>query len=76
MGETESEAGKSLEKLSEKNKISMTTSEISWKKDYELGDVVKLQIIKGAYRMTEKKRVSGVEINTSRGEYSEQPIFE
>ena len=76
MGETESEASKSLEKLAEKNKVSMTTSEISWKKDYELGDIVKLKIIKGAYRMAEKKRVSGVEINTRRGEYSEQPIFE
>lgn len=75
-GDTESEAEASLEKLAEKNKISMTTTGLSWKKDYNLGDVVKLQIIKGAYRKTEKKRVSGVEINTRRGEYSEQPIFE
>jgi len=75
-GETEREAKASLEKFTQKNKISMTTDEISWKKDYELGDTVKLQIIKGAYRTTEKKRVSGVEITTRQGEYSEQPIFE
>lgn len=75
-GETENEAKNSLEKLTQKNKISMTTNEISWKKDYALGDVVRLQIIKGAYRTTEKKRVSGVEITTRQGEYSEQPIFE
>ncbi|MBQ7985926.1 MAG: hypothetical protein IJ304_01505 [Clostridia bacterium] len=76
LGETENEAKINLEKLTEKNKISMETSEISWKKDYALGDVVRIQIIKGAYRTTEKKRVSGVEITTRQGEYSEQPIFE
>ncbi len=76
LGETENEARINLEKLTHKNKISMTTDEISWKKDYALGDVVRLQIIKGAYRTTEKKRVSGVEIVTRQGEYSEQPIFE
>ena len=65
-----------LEKLSEKNKISVTTNEILWKKDYNLGDIIRLQIIKGAYRTTEKKRVNGVEITTRRGGYNEQPIFE
>lgn len=76
LGDTENEARINLEKLTHKNKISVTTDEISWKKDYALGDVVRLQIIKGAYRTTEKKRVSGVEIVTRQGEYSEQPIFE
>ncbi len=76
LGETENEARINLEKLTHKNKIFMTTDGISWKKDYALGDVVRLQIIKGEYRTTEKKRVSGVEITTRQGEYSEQPIFE
>ena len=75
-GETENEARLSLEKLAVKNEISLTTNDISWKKDYALGDIVRLQIIKGAYRTTEKKRVRGVEIITRQGEYSEQPIFE
>lgn len=76
LGTTENEARITLEKLTEKNKISMTANAISWKKDYALGDVVRLQIIKGGYRTTEKKRISGVEIATRQGEYSEQPIFE
>lgn len=75
-GETANEANMSLKKLSEKNKLSVTTNEILWKKDYNLGDVVRLQVIKGNYRKTEKKRISGVEITTRQGEYSEQPIFE
>lgn len=75
-GETENEARISLAKLTKKNKISMTTDEISWKRDYNLGDVLRLQIIKGDYRTTEKKRVLGVEVTTQQGEYSEQPIFE
>lgn len=76
LGETENEARMNLEKLTHKNKISLTTEDVFWKKDYALGDVVRLQIIKGDYRTTEKKRVSGVEITTRQGEYSEQPIFE
>ena len=76
LGETEKEAQINLEKLTEKNKISMTTDEISWKKDYNLGDIIRLQIIKGVYRTTEKKRVCGVEIVVRQDEYSEQPIFE
>lgn len=75
-GEIESEARASLEKLAEKNEISMTTNDIVWKRDYALGDVIRLQIIKGAYRTTEKKRVLGVEITTRQAEYSEKPIFE
>lgn len=75
-GETENEAKISLEKLTEKNEISMSTNDILWKRDYNLGDMVRLQIIKGAYRTTERKRVSGVEITTRQGEYREQPIFE
>ena len=74
--DSEKEAQINLEKLNQKTKISMSTSGISWKKDYALGDVVRLQIIKGAYRRTEKRRVLGVEITTRQGEYAEQPIFE
>ena len=76
MGETANEARINLNKLTEKNKISVTADEVSWKKDYQLGDVVRLQIIKGEYRTTEKKRITGVEITTNHSEYSEQPIFE
>lgn len=75
-GETANEAKMDLGKFAEKNKISMTTDEILWKRDYGLGDIVRLQIIKGAYKKTERKRISGVEITTRQGEYSEQPIFE
>ena len=76
LGETANEARINLNKLTEKNKISVTADEVSWKKDYQLGDVVRLQIIKGEYRTTEKKRITGVEITTNHSEYSEQPIFE
>ncbi len=75
-GETEKEAQISLEKLAPKSKISVIVNDISWKKDYALGDTVRLQIIKGAYRTTEKKRINGVEIVAYQGEYTEQPIFE
>ena len=54
----------------------MTAQDIFWGKDYALGDVLTLQIIKGSYKKTEKRRVIGVEISERQGVYEEQPVFE
>ena len=75
-GSTETEAQLSLNKLCEKNKISMSVNDVFWGRDYALGDVVSLQIIKGDYRKTVKRRMLGVEISVEEGVYKEQPIFE
>ena len=75
-GETEEEAKISLGKLCENTRISMTAQDIFWGKDYALGDVLTLQIIKGSYKKTEKRRVIGVEISERQGVYEEQPVFE
>lgn len=75
-GSTETEARLSLNKLCEKNKISMSVKDVFWGKDYALGDVVTLQIIKGAYHKTVKRRMIGVEICVEQGVYKEQPLFE
>lgn len=75
-GCSEPEAVNSLDKLCEKTRISMSTHDVLWGRDYALGDVVSLQIIKGAYKKTEKRRVIGVEICVDRGVVTQQPVFE
>ena len=44
--------------------------------DYNLGDIVRVQLLRGNKRETVRKRISGVEILKSNGYTDEQPIFE
>lgn len=75
-GKSSSEAGVSLKKMAEKNEVTLTARGAVFGKDYALGDIVRVQIIKGSYRTTVKKRISGVEIRFEQGAGGEQPIFE
>ncbi len=75
-GKNQNEAAVSLSKLKEKNEITLKAKGAKFGKDYLLGDVVRVQIIKGAYRTTVKKRICGVEIRFEHGVSGEQPIFE
>lgn len=75
-GDTETEAANSLDKCCEKNKISMSLNDVFCGRDYSLGDTVRLQIIKGGYRKTEKRRLCGVKICIDANGYREQPILE
>lgn len=75
-GKTSGEAAVSLGKMAEKNEITLKARNAVFGKDYDLGDIVRVQIIKGEYRTTVKKRISGVEIRFVQGACGEQPIFE
>lgn len=75
-GKNKTEAGAELEKKSPKNEISLGTKGIVFGKDYQLGDKVRVQMVKGGYRTTEEKRIKGVEKYYAQGIASEQPIFE
>ncbi len=72
---SEDEAKKELDILNEKYELSMDTEGISWKKDYDLGDVLRLQVIKGSFKKNEKRKVMGVEIFVEQGVYKETPIL-
>lgn len=72
---SEEEATKELEALNQKYQLSMDTDGISWKKDYNLGDVLRLQVIKGSFKKNEKRKVMGVEILVEQGIYKETPIL-
>lgn len=74
--ETEGDAMISLNGLCPEEKISLNAEEVFFGKDYGLGDTVRLQIIKGEYKKTEKRRICGVEISLDKGVYKEQPVFD
>ena len=76
LGSTEQEAKADLLKRCEKGEASLSVKDILYGRDYRLGDVLRIQILKGAYCKTETKRAKGVEITTKQGVYSEKPIFE
>lgn len=75
-GDTEGDAAISLNGFCPQEKMSVETEDVFLGKDYNLGDTVRIQIIKGTYRKTQKRRIRGVEISIDGGVYKEQPIFD
>ena len=75
-GSSEQEAKVDLLKRCEKGETSVGVKDILFGRDYRLGDILRIQILKGAYRKTETKRAKGVEITVNQGVYSEKPILE
>ncbi len=74
-GNSAEEAQKELDILNQKYELSMDTEGISWKKDYNLGDTLRLQVIKGNFKRNERRKVMGVEILVEQGIYKETPIL-
>ena len=74
--DNESEATEELSKADEKTEITLSVRNVEFGKDYRLGDTVRVQIIKGNYRKTQKRKIKGVDFRTQQGVRTEQPIFE
>lgn len=75
-GSTDAEAAVSLGKMCEKNEATLNVKGLAFGRDYALGDVVRIQVIKGEYRSTQKRRIKGVEVRMEQGICVEQPVFE
>lgn len=75
-GNSEAEALSDLKSKKLKDETSLNTRNIKFEVDYNLGDVVRVQFLRGNTRKTVKKRIIGVEILKSMGYTDEQPIFE
>ena len=58
------------------NEVTLNVKNALFRKDYNLGDVVRVQIIKGKHKNTVKKRIVGVEIKYSQNVSYEMPIFD
>lgn len=75
-GSSESEAENSLLTKKENSILTLSTHGIFYGEDYSLGDTVRVQITKGALKRTEKRRISGVEVQYRDAAKFEQPVFE
>ncbi|MBO5059985.1 MAG: hypothetical protein J6C82_03635 [Clostridia bacterium] len=75
-GSSAAEAAVSYEKMREQSELSVKVHDAAFGSEYSLGDIVRVQIIKGAYRTTVKKRIKGIEISFAQGTSFEQPILE
>ncbi|MCR4718357.1 MAG: siphovirus ReqiPepy6 Gp37-like family protein [Firmicutes bacterium] len=74
-GESADEAAISLKEKKENAQLSLKMRGLELGKDYNIGDIVRIQIIKEDWRITEKKLISGVRILKKGGFSEEIPIF-
>ncbi|MBO5370801.1 MAG: hypothetical protein J6B23_09020 [Clostridia bacterium] len=75
-GSTLGEASAELQKMKANDSSAFSTVSLAYGVDYNLGDIIKTQIVKGAYRATIRKRVTGIELFFNEQGKSEKPIFE
>ncbi|MBS7297524.1 MAG: hypothetical protein KIG65_00425 [Eubacteriales bacterium] len=71
----QSEAEKLLKKAEEEYKLNCELLGVSYGKDYNMGDVLRVQFEAGSFRKTLKRRVVGVSIISSPKERSIKPSF-
>lgn len=67
------EAEKQLEKCAPKSELTLKLRGVMPGEDFELGDIVRVQMIKGALRKTVKKRIEGIYVES---DGTVKPIFE
>lgn len=72
----ENEAKQALIDGKKESTARVNATGLKYKKDYELGDTVRVQIIKGGYKKAMRKKITGVEMSFSMNGYTEKPIFE
>ena len=75
-GASEAEASEDLKKRGLKKQSSAKTRGLTCWKDYSPGDLVRVEVSKGAFAAAEEKRITGVNIWYENNETGEQPIFE
>ena len=75
-GASEAEASEDLKKRGLKKQSSAKTRGLTCWKDYSPGDLVRVEVSKGAFAVAEEKRITGVNIWYENNETGEQPIFE
>ncbi|MBE7048675.1 MAG: hypothetical protein E7393_04825 [Ruminococcaceae bacterium] len=69
------EAGKELEKKVRNKEVTAIMRGVHFGEDYDLGDFVYVQVDKGGFQLTEKKRVTGVHIWYEADTIGEEPIL-
>lgn len=72
---TETEAASELAQKKNNSEVLLKLIGLKYGEDYSLGDVLRIQINKGKWRTTERKKISGVRLFTKDGMTEEVPIF-
>ena len=75
-GETENEALNDLNNHRAITDMSSSTKKIRYGIDYNLGDIVNIQIVKNDFKKAVKRRINGIKIVFEKGNHTEQPTFE
>ncbi len=75
-GSDEAAAASSLNSKALKEEVSLSTRNVKFGRDYRLGDVVRVQVIKGGLRLDTEKVILGIKILRKNGSEIEEPIFE
>ena len=75
-GTTEDAAAKELGEHKTSKRVKAKTRNISYGVDYGLGDMVLVQLEKEGVRLTDERRITGVNIWCENNDIGEQPIFE
>lgn len=73
---TEAEAKEELAKKQIEKKTKATTFDVLYGRDYQLGDIVRIQKRLGDLVQTRKSRITGVNIWYEDNDFGQQPIFE
>lgn len=74
--ETDSDAQKELSKYKIDENITAKLKNIKYGKDYDIGDIITMQFMKGDLKKTQKMKVSGVEFWHEAGDTGEAPRLE
>lgn len=75
-GASESEAAADLEKKKGKDVVRTQTHGFLFGRDYSLGDTVTVQLHRGGYKASARKRIVGVDIWYEFNNTGEKPVFE
>lgn len=75
-GQNDSEASSNLKTKKIEEQTTAVVYRLKWGADYELGDMVRLQLTFGGWRKTVKKRVTGVHLWYEQNNIGEEPVFE
>ena len=76
LSDEKDDADTKLKEAKKESTVKLSTQGIWYKSDYNLGDTVRLQIVKGSYRTTKRLRITGVEMSQDSMGYKEKPVFE
>ena len=74
--QTQEEAERELAEKKKNFSLTIESLGVRWRTDYELGDVVRVQVKKGSLVCTGSKRITGVHLWYEEGEIGEQPIMQ